>query len=129
MIPDELASELGSLKDRNFVFSVVEQDSRIYIIFSEYPLPDGIYAIPKTALMIFTTSQYPNAGFDMFWTEETLLLRNGQPPRGAESIEVYVGRRWRRFSYHPYNSKPWKPSEDNLEAFLSYVNQRLRKGD
>ena len=65
----------------------------------------------------------------MFWTEESLTLKNGQTPQSAEVIENHLGKRWRRFSYHPYNNRPWNPAQDNIATYLEYVKQRLRKGD
>jgi hypothetical protein len=130
MIPEELVKDLQVLKDNGLQFDMVEEGLRIYIVFKNYPLPPGIYNIESADLMIFTTSQYPNAGFDMFWIDENLLLRstNGAP-RAAEQFENYMGRRWRRFSIHPYSKKAWNPASDSVISFMSYIEQRLRKGD
>lgn len=129
MIPDELSSELKSLRERGFQVDVTEQDTRVFLIFQKYALPSGVYSITESDLMVFTTTQYPNAGFDMFWVDENLKLKDGRLPRGAEAVESYLGKRWRRFSYHPYNGRQWNPAEDNLERHMEYVRQRLFRGD
>ena len=129
MIPEELTKDLEILKEQNYSYEIVEESGRVNILFKGYPLPSGIYNQEKTDLLIFTTPQYPNAGFDMFWVDENLKLQNNTIPQNGDSIEVYLGRRWRRFSYHPYNSKPWNPSEDNVVSFMSYIEQRLRRGN
>jgi len=129
MIPDELLSDLKVLGDNGFVYQVVEDGGRIFIVFAGYQLPTGTYNVEKTDLLIFTTPLYPNAGFDMFWVEPNLKLSSGAVPKSADSIESYLGRSWRRFSYHPYNQRPWNPSEDNVVAFMAYVAQRLKRGD
>ena len=129
MIPDELNKDIELLKEQGYVNEIVEESGRIYIVFKNYPLPDEVYNLLKTDLLIYTTPQYPNAGFDMFWVDETLTLKNKTLPQNGDSIEVYLGRRWRRFSYHPYNAKPWNPSEDNIVSYMSYVEQRLRRGN
>ena len=129
MIPDELTKDLATLAQRGLVHEVVEEGPRIFIVFKGYELPDGLYSMEKTDLMIFTTQFYPNAGFDMFWVDEGLKLKGEGIPKNADQIENYLGKRWRRFSYHPYNSKPWSPSEDSVIRFMVYVEQRLRKGD
>jgi hypothetical protein len=129
MIPDELLADLKVLGDNGFVYQVAEEGGRIFIVFSGYQLPSGIYNVEKTDLLIFTTPLYPNAGFDMFWVEPNLKLSSGAVPKNADSIESYLGRSWRRFSYHPYNQRAWNPSEDNVGAFMAYVAQRLKRGD
>lgn len=129
LIPEELTADLRVLQDCGFVYEVVEENPRIFIIFKNYPLPTGVYNTEKTDLLVFTTPYYPNAGFDMFWVDQGLLLRNNTIPQGAGSVETYLGKSWRRFSYHPYNAKPWNPSEDSVVSFISYAAQRLRRGD
>ena len=129
LIPEELTKDLATLTQRGYSPVVVEEGSRVFVIFRGYVLPDGTYNTEKTDLLIFTTQFYPNAGFDMFWVDENLKLKNGGIPKSADQIENYLGRRWRRFSYHPYNTKPWNPSEDSVLSFMAYVNQRLGKGD
>lgn len=129
MIPDELIRDLQVLKDNGFVFDQVEDGLKIYMVFKIYPLPPQIYNMEATDLLIFTTAQYPNAGFDMFWTDVKLTLKSGRTPKNAESIETHLGKSWRRFSYHPFNSRPWNPSKDSVISYISYVDQRLNRGD
>ena len=129
MIPDELTQDLDIYIEQGCTYELHEDSGRIFIIFKNYQLPKGIYNKDVTDLMIFTTPHYPNAGFDMFWIDETVSLHNGAHPKSAEQFEVYLGKRWRRFSYHPYNGRPWNPSEDNVCRFMGYVAQRLSKGD
>lgn len=129
MIPAVLIQDLKILEDRGFNYEIFEDGSKIYITFKDFPLPSGLYNMNKTDLLIFTTPYYSNAGFDMFWTDKCLKLNNGNTPQCADLIEKYLGKDWRRFSYHPYNSKPWNPSEDDISGFITYVQQRLRKGD
>lgn len=129
MIPEELVKDLQVLKDHGLEYQMVEDGLRIYIIFKDYPLPPEIYNMDKVELMIFTTPQYPNAGFDMFWTDPKLTLKNGGAPKSGEQMESYMGRTWRRFSWHPYQGKGWNPSRDSVISFKSYIDQRLQRGD
>lgn len=129
MIPDELLQDLGILKEQGYTFDIVEESPKICIVFKDYQLPSGIYNIEKVDLLIFTTPYYPNAGFDMFWVDPKLTLKNNGQPKAADTFENHLGKSWRRFSYHPYNNKPWNPSEDSVTSFMSYVQQRLLKGD
>ena len=129
MIPDELVQDLQVLKEQGHEYTIVEENTKIYIIFKDYPLPLGLYNMEKTDLLIFTTPHYPNANFDMFWVDQNLLLKNNSVPKSTETMENHAGRTWRRFSYHPYNNKPWNPAEDSVISFMSYVQQRLERGD
>ena len=129
MIPEQLRMDTSVLSERGFDFEMISSGSKIYIRFKNFPLPTGLYNVDKTDLLIFTTSPYPNAGFDMFWTEPGLALQNGNTPKAAEAIEPHLGQDWRRFSYHPYDRTHWDPAEDNIGMFVEYVQQRLRRGD
>jgi len=125
----ELNHDLEEIKNRGLVFEVIQEGEKINILFTDFPLSPNIYNIDKTDLLIFTSNQYPNAGFDMFWVDENLTLKNGSVPKQAEVIEVHLNRRWRRFRYHPYNTRPWNPSDDSVGSFIEHVIQRLRRGD
>ena len=128
MIPEDLLRDLEKLKERGMVFEVKETEGKVYIFFKDFPLPPNIYNQEKTDLIIFTMPNYPSAGFDMFWTDESLKLKNGNIPQNAEVIEPHLGKRWRRFSYHPYNNKLWNPAVDDVNSFMEYVMKRLRMG-
>ncbi|HEV2119295.1 MAG TPA: E2/UBC family protein [Candidatus Bathyarchaeia archaeon] len=134
LIPDELNRDLSTLAERGFEYQVREEGPRVYVLFANYPLPSDVYylggmSVDTTRLLIFTTQFYPNAGFDMFWVEEGLTLKGGGIPKNADVIETYLGQQWRRFSYHPYNNRPWNPSEDNVVSFMANVDHRLGRGD
>lgn len=129
MIPDELAGDLAALKNRGFKIESVEKDARIYVVFRQFKLPAGLYNAAAADLLIFTTPHYPQAGFDMFWTDGSLTLRDGRIPGGADYLEEHLGRKWRRFSYHPYDARAWNPSKDDVIGFTEYVIRRLQRGD
>ena len=126
MVPQELIEDLNAI---GYPYDLIDDGQRIFIIFKEYPLPPGIYNVEKTELMIYTTPYYPSSGFDMFWVEVQLTLKNGTIPKAGDAIEDYVGKKWRRFSYHPYQGKPWDPSNDSVITYVEYINKRLQNGD
>lgn len=128
MIPQDLTNDLEELKEIGYVFEVKEDANKVYVEFEDFTIHSDKYNLTTTPLLIFTTSLYPKANFDMFWTDEKLTLKNGNPPKNAEVIENHLGKRWRRFSYHPYNSKPWNPALDNVSSFIEHVQERFRKG-
>ena len=129
MISAELIQDSVILKERGFNYEIIEEGPKIHILFKEFSLPLNLYNQEKTDLLIFTTPHYPNAGFDMFWTDIDLRLKNGNIPKQAEHVEVLLGKSRRRFSYHPYQKTPWNPADDNIESFVGYVQQRLRNSD
>lgn len=129
MIPKELQKDAELLKERGFTFDFLEENQHIYILFRKFPLPSQVYNMETTDLLIFTTPQYPCAGFDMFWTDQNLALKGDTIPQGADAIEMYLERDWRRFSYHPYQDTPWNPAVDNVGMYVEYVMQRLQRGD
>ena len=93
------------------------------VTISDYPLPPG-YSCATTTLLLKLPVSFPNGKPDMFWTEEGLLLANGQIPTNADNIEEALGKKWRRFSWHPQN---WQPGVDSLFTFLEFVNLGLQK--
>lgn len=127
MIPSELLIEIASLQKVGYQIEFTLVGSRVYIVFKDYKLPKG-FNMEKTDLLIWTSTSYPSCAFDMFWVDDELFLSNGQIPQAAQLIESHCSINWRRFSIHPYQNKPWNPSEDSLEGFLSYINKRLNKG-
>ena len=129
MIPEELRQDVAKFNADTPDIEMHEDAGRVYVQFSRYNLPPMIYNKPATDLLVLTTSRYPRAGFDMFWTDPDLTLANGGIPNAAEVIETHLGKQWRRFSYHPYQNRRWNPSEDSLVSFVSYINQRLARGD
>ena len=129
MIPADLLKDAAALKARGFSLRIIEDGPTIYLRFDDFPLPSGCYNLEKTDLLIFTSVHYPRAGFDMFWTDQGLMLNDGSTPKQADSIETHLGENWRRFSYHPYQNSSWNPGEDNVARYLEYVQQRLQNGN
>ena len=129
MIPAKLRNDVDALKKRGFDPSITESDGKIYVIFKNFPLPNGIYNKDMINLLIFTSPYYPSASFDMFWTEPELVLKDGSVPSRADRIQPRLGKNWRRFSYHPYQNHPWSPTDDDLATYVAYIQKRLHKGD
>lgn len=125
MIPVQLQEEVADLEKVGYQIRLNEVGNKIYIQFDNYQLPKDGYTSDVTTLIVWTGIQYPRCAFDMFWVDSNLLLADGRVPYTAEHIESHMGKEWRRFSIHPYQHKQWNPNEDNLRAYLVYVDQRL----
>ncbi len=95
------------------------------IVVCALELPTGIYNRPRTDLLMQTTTQYPASAMDMFWVDHDLTLHDGGIPTGAESVETYFSRQWRRFSWH--RNVPWQPGRDDLVGHFEFVVARLQR--
>ncbi len=121
MIPPFITEEVEELRKAGHALEVVEAEGWFNLVFSSYPLPPG-FNKPRTQLLVKLPLSYRNGKPDMFWVEEDVLLKDGRVPRSADSIEQALGKRWRRFSWHPQN---WNPAADNIATYLEFINRRL----
>jgi len=125
VIPQELEKEIDELLSQGYIVEPIQEGQRIYVLFNNFNL--GPKFLPNHSdLLMFTSVEYPNAGFDMFWVDPAVRLANGGVPQAGESIESYIGRQWRRFSWHL--NRPWNPGRDSLRTWVSHVEERLCRG-
>jgi hypothetical protein len=123
MIPEQLAQEAEVLRAEGQSVDLIEAEGLVNLVLHSYPLPPG-YNKATTELLVKIPASYPNGRPDMFWVDEDLLLKDGRCPRSADLIETILGKKWRRFSWHPQG---WNPGTDNLRTYLEFVNARLAK--
>ena len=116
---DELAEKAGVRVD------VEQQGPQAYIILRALPLPKGAYQVTVSDVLFITDTQYPLSAMDMFWTEPAVLRHDGSVPAGGESIETYVGRQWRRFSWH--RNGTWNPAGNPLLDHFAFVQDRFAR--
>lgn len=121
VLPAQLVEELEQLRNEGYAADAVESEGWAVILFHGYPLPGGFNST-VTDLLLKVPMSYPHGRPDMFWTDESLVLRDGRIPKNADSVEPALGRNWRRFSWHP---TAWNPATDNLRTYLEFVNRRL----
>jgi hypothetical protein len=114
---DELAAITG------IRIRIVDSGTQIFVILEEVPLPAGAYRVTKTDVLFVTDHQYPLSAMDMFWTETDVVRPNGDIPAGGESIEMYIGRQWRRFSWH--RNGLWKPVGNCLLDHFEFMQARF----
>jgi hypothetical protein len=123
MLPEQLVREVEELRAEGFSVELVEGEGFANVIFQNYPVPRS-YNKSSTELLLKLPMSYPNGKPDMFWTDEDLLLANGQEPIKANKIQNSLGKRRRRFSWHP---GAWNPASGNLRMYLEFVNTGLIK--
>jgi len=121
-LPPQLSLELDQLRSQGLVIEVQEDSPLFCLIFKDYNLPEGIWNMSKTDLLIIAQPVYPNARLDMFWVEPGLRLADGRTPRAGDCMENHCGKQWQRFSWHP---SKWNPAQDNIITYLEFVNHRL----
>jgi hypothetical protein len=123
MAAEILLAELEELREAKYKIVLNETDGVVNLAFKDYPLPP-VYNKTRTTLLLRIPMSYPNGNPDMFWTEPDLLCANGEIPTKADQIETYLGKQWRRFSWHPQG---WNPGIGNLRMYLEFVNSGLAK--
>ena len=125
VVPQELEKEVELLHLLGYEVELTQEGQRVYVLFKNFEL--GPKFVPsRSDLLVYTSIEYPNAGFDMFWVDPVVKLANGGVPQGGDQIESYLGRQWRRFSWHLNRS--WNPSKDSLRTWISHVEARLSRG-
>ncbi len=118
-IPTKLAKELEQLELKP---EVTEAEGVINLVFRDYPIPQG-YNRANTDLLVRIPLSYPDSGPDMFWTSPELTLANGAAPQCGDQMQEFLGRRWRRFSWHTM----WKPNISNLYGYIHFITRRLER--
>lgn len=125
-LPPQLEADISALKEQGFNVSACRDQSkgnRFFVLFEHYPLPRG-WNKEETSLLLITDVSYPNSKLDMFWVDPDLLLQGNKVPQAGNSIETYMNRRWRRFSWHV---RKWNPAVDNVRSYLHTVDARLKQ--
>jgi len=121
---DEMRKHAAQLTEASgVVVNVVEDGGRMIVILAAVPLPVNAFRLRETDLMFIADLMYPLSAMDMFWTEMDVVRPDGSVPQGAETIEQYVGRSWRRFSWH--RNGVWNPAGNPLLDHFSFAESRL----
>ncbi len=121
-LPPRLDKEINELRE-TWTLEVSEEPDTINIIFKHFPIAYG-YSLSACDLLVRVPRSYPDAGPDMFWTVPELTLQGGSIPQAAGEIVNYLGRPWRRFSWH---GPPWNSTHQNMHSFVEFIRRRLRE--
>lgn len=123
MLPEQIVREVEELQKDGYSIDLIDAEGWANVVFHSYALPSG-YNKKSTDLLLRFPISYPHGRPDMFWTDHDLTLVGGGIPKNADVVEPALGKKWRRFSWHPKN---WNPGADNLCTYLEFVNNRLAK--
>jgi hypothetical protein len=121
---EELRRHADDLTEKTGLRVDIEQEGmQVFVILREVVLPLGTYQVGGTDVLFITDAQYPLSAMDMFWTDPAVLRPDGSPSQGAESLETYRGRQWRRFSWH--RNGIWNPNGNPLLDHFEFTQARF----
>lgn len=101
---------------------VLEQGNRLFVLLHDYSLSAGVSRVEKTDVLFITDFQYPLSAMDMFWVDIDVVRLNGSLFENSDSIEEYLGRKWRRFSYH--RNGVWNPAGNPVLDHFAFMESR-----
>jgi hypothetical protein len=114
---EELAKQAGVPVD------IAQEGAQVYIVLRSLQLPDRAYQVPTTDVLFIADWQYPLSAMDMFWTDPAVVRSDGSIPTNGDSIESYLGRQWRRFSWH--RNGTWNPFGNPLLDHFEFMQARF----
>jgi hypothetical protein len=103
--------------------TVIEEGMRVYVLLEKMDLPKGAFRVECSDILFIADQQYPLSAMDMFWTEVEVVRLDGAIPQGSDSVESYLGRSWRRFSWH--RNGVWSPGGNPLLDHFALMEARL----
>ena len=102
---------------------ISQEGAQVYLVLDTVLLPARTYQIDNTDALFITDTMYPMSAMDMFWTDPAVLRLDGSVPAGADVIEIYGGRQWRRFSWH--RNGIWNPNGNPLLDHFEFMQARF----
>jgi len=122
-LPPQLETDINKLKETGYSVDVHRENNQILVVVEKYRVPSG-WNKPETTLLLVTDIGYPNSKMDMFWTDLDFKLSGDKIPQAGEAVQPFLGKQWRRFSWHV---QKWNPAVDNIVTYLGTVDARLRQ--
>jgi hypothetical protein len=101
---------------------VLQEVNRLFVILRKFHLPPDVSRVDYTDVLFITDTQYPLSAMDMFWTEVEVVRPDGSTYEGSDTIETYLGRNWRRFSYH--RNSIWNQNGNPLMDHYVFMENR-----
>ena len=124
MALEELCRHVDELCGETSLRASVDQDgAQVFVVLHDVCLPPGAYRVAVSDVLFITDAQYPLSAMDMFWTDLTVVLPDGSISAGADVLETYLGRQWRRFSWH--RNGIWNPNGNPLLDHFEFMQARF----
>lgn len=115
----------------------VEDEASRFLIFLNFPLPQGIYksggmVLSAVDVLYVIPPNYNTEGGDMFWLNLKLERVDGHPIPNIsgpnEDSRTSNGTEYLRWSRH-WNNKPWRPKVDNIEQIIGRLTWAFANPD
>jgi hypothetical protein len=106
--------------------SVSAEAGMTCVVIPAFRLPVGL-SIQAADLLLRLSPGYPDIPPDMWWFAPAIFGPNGAAIPCTQSIEVYLGRQWQRWSRHLQPGQ-WRSGVDSLESYLALVRRELDIG-
>ena len=113
---DEMGGTLG------LVVEVLQEGNQLFVVIKRYRLPVGLARVETTDILFITDAQYPFSAMDMFWTEVGVVRPDGSTFENSDSIQEFLDRQWRRYSYHRHGT--WSPTGNPLLHHFAFMESR-----
>lgn len=108
--------------------AIIENNAK-WLIFPEYPIPDG-YNHRTASAAIRIKPSYPDDDIDMIYFFPALALKSGRAIAQLTSFAL-DGKQYQQWSRHRTGANPWRPGLDNVCTHLlqvdSWLERELRK--
>ena len=133
-MPLLLDEDYKNLQDRGLAYE--EDGHERFFVFTEYPLPPGLYTVARCDVLVVIPPNYNQAGNDMLWTFPRLYRADGKQipnvndPAGGDN-RVWKRREFCRWSRHwnPPNAGAWRPGKDDIISIYRRIDWALRNPD
>jgi hypothetical protein len=118
------AEDRAYLDGKGLRYETFPERDVLNLIIHDFELPRG-YQPRLVDLLLRLPIGWPDAQPDMYWCDpEVLLEATANRPAAADVFEVYLNRRWQRFSRH-LAAGQWRPGIDTLETYLTLIRVEL----
>ena len=118
------AEDRAYLEGKGLRFETRPEQDVLNVIIFDFELPAG-YQPRLVDLLLRLPIGWPDAQPDMYWCDpEVHLEATATRPAAADVFEVYLDRRWQRFSRH-LAAGQWRPGIDTLETYLTLIRVEL----
>lgn len=110
---------------RGLAWETVIDGGTKWLIFPEYPIPEG-YNHRTAAAALRIKPSYPDDDIDMVYFYPALALTSGKaiPQLTATTID---GKQYQQWSRHRTAANPWRAGLDNVCTHLLQVNSWLER--
>lgn len=103
----------------------VFDDGMLNVELLDFELPPGLNA-PRANILFRLSPNYPDTPPDMWWAVPHLTTASGGAIAATESVELYDGRNWQRWSRH-LEVGIWNSGIDGLESYVRLLRTELEK--